>query len=133
MTRLGTDDLLKQIEMTNTTVFNITGFTPTLYRPPYGIYNESVITITNRPAILWSIDPLDLKYKDSDYITNYVLDHAFDGAIVLLRDTNPYTTQALSAIIDGLVRDGFEIVTVEELLELTPENASQNVRIFSSR
>ena len=133
LTRLGTDDLLKQIEMTNTTVFNITGFTPTLYRPPYGIYNESVITITNRPAILWSIDPLDLKYKDSDYITNYVLDHAFDGAIVLLRDTNPYTTQALSAIIDGLVRDGFEIVTVEELLELTPENASQNVRIFSSR
>jgi len=131
LTRLSNEELLNQIDKTNTSIFNLTGFVPTLYRPPYGIYNENVITLANRPAILWSIDPLDLKYKDSDYITNYILDHAFDGAIILLRDTNPYTTQSLSAIIDGLERSGYEIVTVDELLNLTPENSLDNVRIFS--
>jgi len=131
LTRLSYEDILNQIEQTNETVARLTGFTPFIYRPPYGIYNEHVISTANMPAILWSIDPLDLKFDDSAYITNYVLDHAFDGAIILLRDTNPNTTQALSAIIDGLVKEGFDIVTVDELLEIDAENSASYVRIFS--
>ncbi|HAS73525.1 MAG TPA: hypothetical protein DCS67_05215, partial [Clostridiales bacterium UBA8960] len=99
--------------------------------PPYGIYNENVVTHARMPAILWSIDPKDLLYHDASYITNYVLDHAFDGAIILLRDTNANTVQSLSAIIDGLINDDYEIVTVSEILELTRENSTKNIRIFS--
>ncbi len=131
LTRLSNEDILYQIDHTNETIASITGFTPFIYRPPYGIYNENVITTADIPTILWSIDPLDLKFDDSAYITNYVLDHAFDGAIILLRDTNPNTTQALSAIIDGLVKEGFDLVTVDELLEIDAENSASNVRIFS--
>ncbi len=131
LTRLSNEDILYQINQTNETISQLTGFKPFIYRPPYGIYNENVISTANMPAILWSIDPLDLKFEDSSYITNYVLDHAFDGAIILLRDTNPNTTQALSAIIDGLIMDGFEIVTVDELLEIDAENSASYVRIFS--
>ena len=131
LTRLNADALQNQMALASTSITEITGFTPFLYRPPYGIYNESVLTTGDMPAILWSIDPQDLIYKDSAYITNYVLDHAFDGAIILLRDTNPYTTQSLGNIIDGLEDKGFEIVTVDTLLGLTPENAKSQVRIFS--
>jgi peptidoglycan/xylan/chitin deacetylase (PgdA/CDA1 family) len=131
LTRLSNEHILSQIEKTNETIAKYTGFTPYIYRPPYGIYNENVISTADMPAILWSIDPLDLKFDDSAYITNYVLDHAFDGAIVLLRDTNQNTTQAFSAILDGLIKEGFDIVTVDELLEINPENSASNVRIFS--
>ena len=131
LNRLSLESVQTQLSKANDTVTDITGFTPYLYRPPYGIYNESVLTIGDMPAILWSIDPQDLVYKDSTYITNYVLDHAFDGAIILLRDTNPYTTQSLGNIIDGLESKGFKIVTVDELLGLTSENAHHQVRIFS--
>jgi len=131
LTRLSNTEMLYQIKHTNEIIESITGFTPFIYRPPYGIYNENVISTANMPAILWSIDPLDLKFEDSAYITNYVLDHAFDGAIILLRDTNPNTTQAFSAILDGLIKDGFDIVTVDELLEINAENSLSDVRIFS--
>jgi peptidoglycan/xylan/chitin deacetylase (PgdA/CDA1 family) len=131
LTRLSNEYILYQIEHTNETIAELTGFTPFIYRPPYGIYNENVISTAGMPAILWSIDPLDLKFDDSAYITNYVLDHAFDGAIVLLRDTNHNTTQAFSAILDGLIKEGFDIVTVDELLEIKAENSTSYVRIFS--
>jgi len=131
LTRLSNVDILYQIEQTNETITQITGFKPFIYRPPYGIYNEHVISTADMPAILWSIDPLDLKFDDSAYITNYVLDHAFDGAIVILRDTNPNTTQAFSSILDGLVKEGFDIVSVDELLQINAENSALYVRIFS--
>lgn len=131
MTRLSFDALSTQYQRTQDLVTSITGSAPLIYRPPYGVYNENVISILEAPAILWSIDPGDLIYKDSAYITNYVIDHAFDGAIILLRDTNAHTTQALSAIIDELTQLGYEFVTVEQLLGITEENASQNIRIFS--
>ncbi|HAS74428.1 MAG TPA: hypothetical protein DCS67_09815, partial [Clostridiales bacterium UBA8960] len=81
LTRLTNENILDQISKTQDTIAEITGYTPYLYRPPYGIYNENVVTHARMPAILWSIDPKDLLYHDASYITNYVLDHAFDGAI----------------------------------------------------
>lgn len=131
LTRLSERALHDQIIMTQDVITQITGKTPTTYRPPYGIYNIDVIYSANMPTILWSIDPMDLKYKDADFISNYVLDHAFDGAIVMLHDTNPYTTQALSSIIDGLVNNGYDLVTVEEILNLNTTDDFKNNRVYS--
>ncbi|MDH8677984.1 polysaccharide deacetylase family protein [Fusibacter bizertensis] len=131
LTRLSNEDLIIQMDKTQNIISQATGYFPFLYRPSYGIYNENVISNIQMPAILWSIDPNDLKYKDSAYLTNYILDHAFDGAIIVLHDTNASTTQALSAILDGLTADGYDIVTVDELLNLRRENQSDNVRIYS--
>lgn len=131
LTRLTTEGIANQINKTQDVITRITGYTPYLYRPPYGIYNEGVITQAGMPAILWSVDPMDLKFHDASYITNYVVDHAFDGAIVLLRDTNANTVQALSALLDALESAGYECVTVSELLELSREDSDKNIRIFS--
>lgn len=131
LTRLTKEALLKQIDKAQSMISKTTGYLPFIYRPTYGIYNENVISDLQMPAILWSIDPSDLKYQDSGYITNYVLDHAFDGAIVRFHDTSTSTTQALSAILDGLIADGYDIVTVDELLNLNSETKAENVRIYS--
>jgi len=131
LTRLTNEEILSQIDKTQRIINNATGYLPYMYRPSYGIYNENVINNIQMPAILWSIDPSDLKYQDSSYITNYVLDHAFDGAIIVLHDTSASTTQALSSILDGLNADGYDIVSVEELLGLQRENQLINVRIYS--
>lgn len=131
LTHLSPEEMLLQLQKTQSILEQITGRAPFLYRPSYGIYNENVISTINMPAILWSVDPEDLKYKDASYITNYVLDHVVDGAIILLHDTNAYTTQAISAILDALIAEGYEIVTVDELLGITENTAKYNVRIFS--
>lgn len=131
LTRLSLEGISSQIFRTQDIITQITGYTPYLYRPPYGIYNESVITQAKMPAILWSVDPMDLKFQDASYITNYVIDHAFDGAIVLLRDSNANTVQALSALLDALENAGYECVTVSELLGLSRDQSAMNIRIFS--
>ncbi|GAB6107141.1 polysaccharide deacetylase family protein [Fusibacter bizertensis] len=131
LTRLTKEELLNQLDKTQSIISKTTGYLPYIYRPTYGIYNENVINDLQMPAILWSIDPSDLKYQDSGYITNYVLDHAFDGAIIRFHDTSTSTTQALSAILDGLIADGYDIVSVNELLNLSPETKTENVRIYS--
>lgn len=131
LTRLSEIALKAQIDQTQKVIEQITGKAPTTYRPPYGIYNIDVIYTANMPTILWSIDPMDLKYKDADFISNYVLDHAFDGAIVMLHDSNPYTTQALSGIIDGLINNGYDLVTVEEILNLNAAEDFESNRVYS--
>lgn len=131
LSRMSSEEISNEVIHTQNIIENATGFSPFLMRPPFGAINDVVITTAQMPMILWSIDSEDWIYKDPDYIVNYVLDHAFDGAIIRLHDTLPNTTQAIGPMLDGLIRAGYELVTVDELLGITKDSANLNVRSFS--
>ena len=92
-----------------------TGAEPTLIRAPYGLCENNVLCCMDRPNISWSVDTEDWKYKDSERLIRYVTENAADGGIVLMHDIHKATAQAVDSILDQLIGENYEMVTVTEL------------------
>ena len=92
-------------------------------RPPYGIVDASVRRWSDGPLILWSVDPEDWKVLDADKVSEHVCSHVQDGDIILLHDFYPTSVEAALRIVDRLQEEGYEFVTVEELLRLNGTKA----------
>lgn len=106
---------------------------PVLFRPPYGMYDQSTLGILHRLGmlmVLWSIDPGDWRRPGTSAIVSNVLRHARPGAIVIMHDgggDRSQTVAALPAIIHGLRRRGFRLVSVPQLLKLDPPPRHQRL------
>lgn len=111
------EDVKSQISSTNNAVYEITGVYPKLFRPPGGAYNGSVLSAANMPAIMWSIDTLDWKTRDTQKTISSVKNSAKDGSIVLMHDIHAPTEPAAEQLIPYLLKQGYQLVTVSELLD----------------
>ena len=107
--------LQNQINRTADAIYQVTGQTPHLLRPPYGAINQEVALRTYLPNILWSIDPRDWQFRNVERIYNYVREHTEDGDVILLHDLYATTVEAAIKIVDSFLADGWRFVTVEEL------------------
>lgn len=121
MSQLGTSDICDEINKVTEKVKSITGCTMSLFRPPYGDYDNKVITQTKSCGyypIQWSVDSLDWKDYGVDSIIDTVLNHKDlkNGAIILMHNGAKYTAQALPKVIEGLQEKGFEIVPISQLI-----------------
>lgn len=92
---------------------------PTLYAPPYGEFNGTVLAAAealHNLVILWTIDTIDWRpSSDAGLITARVLAKAQAGAIVLMHPTSR-TLAALPGLVAGLHAAGYHLVTVPQLL-----------------
>ena len=119
LTKLSREDLTDQIMSTRAKIYDVTGVDPTTMRPPYGSYNDLVKEVTAQLGIAminWSVDTLDWKYKDADTVYNTIMDQAKDGAIILCHDLHKTTVEAMERAIPALIAEGYQLVTVSELL-----------------
>ena len=89
---------------------------PVLLRPPYGSVNDTVKASIQKPFVLWSIDTQDWKNRSRDAIVKEVLDHVQDGDIILMHDLYATTADACEIILPALAKQGYQFVTVSELL-----------------
>ncbi|MDX9872353.1 MAG: polysaccharide deacetylase family protein [Clostridia bacterium] len=97
----------------------VTGQKAYLFRPPYGAYNNRVITIAEEEKMVpvqWSIDSLDWKNLSAGEITKRITDRIKPGAIILFHNDGANTPQALKPIIDYLTKEGYSIVPISELI-----------------
>ena len=101
----------------------MTGAKFTLWRTPGGNYNTRVLNCIELPHIMWSVDSLDWKYRNTSHVYNAVRKSP-DGAIVLMHDL--YATTASGAIMamEEMLAGDYEFLTVTELLSRdgTPPN-----------
>jgi len=99
-----------------------TGFTPCLFRPPYGNYNSSTVAAAGAngmSTVLWDVDPTDWSLPGSGAIYSRVVGAAHPGAIVVMHDgggPRGQTVAALPRIIAELRSRGYDLVTVTKLL-----------------
>lgn len=96
-----------------------------MVRTPGGAVGGAVKTTVAAPIILWSVDPLDWKYRNANTVYNNIVRGAHDGAIVLVHDIYQTSVQGALRAIDTLKSQGYEFVTVAELLRrrgVTPQN-----------
>lgn len=109
--------ILNEINKTNSLVKQYTGKTPTLIRAPGGSTNERVRSCVNMPFIYWSIDTRDWEHRSSSKTIASIKNNARDGAIVLMHDIHMPTAVASETIIPWLINQGYQLVTVSELME----------------
>lgn len=96
-----------------------TGKTPQLFRPPYGNYNDSVTQVaqtTEQTIVLWSIDTYDWKHRNANVTYETVKNNVRPGSIILMHDIHNTTADALPQVMEYLSEEGYEFVTVSELL-----------------
>lgn len=97
----------------------ITGKEPTLYRAPYGEYDDSFMTTVEGmglKVIQWSADSIDWEDPDAYTIKKRILDNTESGSILLFHNDLENTTEALPDILTKLTQKGYECVKVEEMI-----------------
>jgi len=120
LSKLGKVAVIRQIAATQKTISSITGREAAVFRPPYGAVNKMTAGLAQSlglKTIMWSIDTRDWQDPSPQVITNRVLTRAKAGDIVLMHDTRQNTAFALPSILEGLKKQGFQFVTVSELLK----------------
>jgi peptidoglycan/xylan/chitin deacetylase (PgdA/CDA1 family) len=111
-----------QIAETNVAIRAASGFTPCLFRPPYGASSPALVAeveAAGMRSIRWNVDPADWKSPGVEAIVANVLANAHDGAIVLSHDGGGARDQTIAAyerIIPALRARGYKLVTVTDLL-----------------
>ncbi len=109
------DEIQEEISSVNKIVKDTTGKSIQLLRPPYGDVGDSLRQNAGMPMILWSIDSLDWKTRDTEKTIDCIMENAQDGDIVLMHDIHDETVAAAIELIPMLEEEGFQLVTVSEL------------------
>lgn len=116
---LSSSEITADVSACNRKIEAITGVSPTLFRCPYGEYDDHVIQAIRSlgmTAVQWDVDSLDWKGISAQEIQRRVLDRVQPGSIVLFHNAAENTPDALPGILEALLADGYRIVPVSELL-----------------
>ncbi|MFA7343373.1 MAG: polysaccharide deacetylase family protein [Terrimicrobiaceae bacterium] len=122
LTKSGGAGVASEINQTNAAIENATGKKTKLVRPPYGATNAAITRRLNEEfglkVIMWDVDPLDWKVRNSAHVKDEILKSTKPGSIVLAHDIHPTTVEAMAGTIDALKEKGFQFVTVSELIAM---------------
>lgn len=112
------EDALGNIELADVKIKDAIGFVPKYLRPPYGIRNFKAEEASGKTVILWNYDPLDWKLRDVQKVKEEILKMP-ENSLAVMHDIHKTTVDAVIEAIDEKRKEGFEFVTVTELLEKT--------------
>ena len=119
LARLSANDARADITEANAAFIEAIGFKPALVRPPYGaLGSETWKEMDGATMILWSVDTMDWKYRNTESILAYLTSQISDGGIVLMHDIHATSVDATPAVISTLREMGYEFVTVSELIKM---------------
>lgn len=116
------DEVPRQLKRAREVIRRESGYTPCVFRPPYGAYDSAVIDIARTlgmATIVWDVDPRDYTLPGVRTIEQRVLTEVQRGSIILSHDGGGPRQQTLDAypyIIRRLRERGYRFVTVPQLL-----------------
>ena len=116
---MNVNELISDTREASRKIKMITGEEPTLYRAPYGEYDDSLIITLDgmgMKVIQWDVDSIDWKNPSAEDIKKRVCSKAESGSILLFHNDLENTTEALPQILSELKGKGFEFVSVSELI-----------------
>ena len=118
LTTVSVSTMKSQISKTNSVVKSVCGVTPTIVRTPGGAVNNTVLKNVNYPIISWSVDTLDWKYRKASSVQSKIKSNVKDGSIILMHDLYASTASATENIVPWLVNNGYQLVTVTEMMQV---------------
>ncbi|KWX74898.1 polysaccharide deacetylase [Paenibacillus riograndensis] len=126
----------EELELTEKEIIKVSGRHSSLFRPPGGMYDETLVDVSNSMGlkpVLWSWhqDTRDWNRPGVYSISSRVIRNARNGDIVLFHDHvhgQSQTREALKIILPELQKQGFRFVTVSELIRLSDTHQAKNRR-----
>ena len=116
LTKLPLESAQKEILDTQTAINNVIGIKPTITRPPYGAINATIQNSVDQSFIMWNVDSLDWKTRNTKAIMQEIA-KTQPGSIILMHDIHQTSIDALPSVLEYLKSNGYTLVTVDELLE----------------
>ena len=119
MSKLSAQQIVAEVGACNDKVEAITGVRPTLFRCPYGEYDDNVVSTIQgmgMNVIQWDTDSLDWKDLSATEIYKRVTGKVGPGSIVLFHNAGLHTPEALPSILEYLQSEGYTIVPISEII-----------------
>ena len=140
MTRLDQEQTRQEIEKTAALIESLTGRRSALIRVPWGAVSDNVMRLVQKEGyrvIGWSADSFDWRDAAPARVMANLNAQVQPGAIVLMhavafRQTGQVTLKVLPLLIEDLKKQGYQFVTVDELLRI-PAYSSPKRTNFSSQ
>lgn len=119
---VGSGEVADQLSRTKRAIEQLSGYSPCVFRPPYGAYDDAVIRAARAlglATVTWDVDPSDWALPGTRAIVARVLAQVQPGSVVLSHDGGGPRGETLAAypsIVSALRRRGYSFVTVPQLL-----------------
>ena len=121
LTKKSADEVYQEVHKTSDLIAKASGgLRPMSLRPPYGGFNKMVSEQAGIAIVNWSIDSLDWKYRDAAKTIAHIKENTHNGGILLMHDIHAESVEALPSVLKYLTSEGYELVSVEELMAGQP-------------
>lgn len=112
-----------ELNRTRDAIVSASGVQPRTMRPPYGSLSarqrEWIFREYGYPTVMWDVDPLDWKKPGSSVVANRLIKGTRNGSILLVHDLHGSSVDAMPQTIDTLLRQGYQFVTVSQMISLS--------------
>lgn len=128
MSKLSAEQCRSELVDSSRKIFEITGKPVTLFRPPFGDYNNQLLQVAKSLGLYtvqWSVDSLDWKGLSARQIAERV-QQAGQGDIILCHNNSDHIVEALPLIFEALRLKNLRLCPIGELIY------TQNYQIDSS-
>jgi peptidoglycan/xylan/chitin deacetylase (PgdA/CDA1 family) len=116
ITGLSKEEAFEEIQLTSDRIEELTGQGTEYVRPPFGTWNSGLEEELDLIPVMWSVDTLDWTTRNVDWIVAKVQKEVGENDIILMHDSYKSTVQAVERLIPLLEAEGYEFVTVDEVL-----------------
>ena len=119
MSKLSESEISDELKTSSDAIEKITGQKPTLFRAPYGDYDNLVIDTAKKVGlytIQWDVDSLDWKNLSATEIALRVVNGVKSGSVILCHNNGLHTAEALPMIFSTLKNRGYQFVPIGELI-----------------
>lgn len=106
----------EELIKTNQCIEEITGEEVLFVRPPYGSWDKTLEKELNMFPVLWNVDPLDWCTDCPGTVVRRIMANVDDGDIILMHDYYGSSVTAALSVVDLLLEQGYEFVTVDEII-----------------
>ena len=113
---LSSSQITSDFNKSNRILKEMTGREFTVWRTPGGDYNSRVLSCVPVPHIMWSVDTLDWKNRNSYSVYRAIMNNARDGSIILMHDLYGTTVDGATQAMKEMLAGDYEFLTVTELL-----------------
>lgn len=117
LTSASNSKIVSEINDTNRAIKNCIGKGASIVRAPGGSVSGRVLSVVDYPFVGWSVDTLDWQHRNTAKVIANVKSSVRDGSIVLMHDLYSTTGNAVQVIVPWLVSQGYQLVTVSEMMK----------------
>lgn len=129
-TKLTPERIKEEVQQTQDAIMAAGIPAPTMFRPPYGKRNSTMMSEVDLAMLLWDVDPKDWGEVEVNKLVEQVITSVRSGSIVVMHANHQITVTAMPAIIDGLHQKGYQIIPLSQML---PGSLNQDSEYFSGR